>query len=35
MPRMLTDCWPKLMVRPPTLMLALPIAVITWGSVTL
>ena len=24
---MLTDCWPKLMVRPPTLILALPIAV--------
>ena len=32
MPRMLTDCWPKLMVRPPTLILALPIALITCGK---
>jgi hypothetical protein len=32
--REFTDCWPTLMVRPPTLMLALPSALITCGSVT-
>ncbi len=32
MPRILTDCWPKLMVRPPTLTLALPTAPIICGQ---
>ena len=34
-PRKFTDCCPILMVRPPTLILALPMAAVIWGSVTL
>jgi hypothetical protein len=35
MPRILTDCCPTVISRPPTLMLELPSAAMTCGTVTL